>query len=80
MDLSRAGTKLDEVVIEANALLGGVELRVPPDWDVVVRGMGILGGYEDGTRPPVNVGTAGVKRPRLIVTGQALLGGVNVQN
>ena len=80
LDLSRAGTKLPEVVIEANALLGGVELRVPADWDVVVRGMGILGGYEDATRPPVNMGAAGAPRPRLIVTGQALLGGVTVQN
>jgi predicted membrane protein len=79
LDLSRAATKLDEVVIEANALMGGVDLRVPPDWEVVVQGMGIMGGYDDATRPPVNMGI-GAKRPRLIVTGQALWGGVKVKN
>ncbi len=81
LDLSRAATKLDEVVIEANALMGGVDLRVPPDWEVVVRGMGIMGGYDDATRPPVNINMGtGARRPRLIVTGQALWGGVKVKN
>lgn len=79
LDLSRAGTKLDEVMIEANAFMGGVEIRVPQNWEVTVQGMGILGGYADATRPFAPA-PGGTKRPHLIVTGQAMFGGVQVKN
>lgn len=78
LDLSSAGTKMEEVVIEANAFMGGINLRVPQNWDITVRGMGILGGYDDSTRQFAP--SPGVKRPHLIITGQALFGGVQVRN
>jgi hypothetical protein len=77
LDLSGAGTKLDEVVIEANAIMGGVDMRVPAHWAVTVQGTGILGGYEDATRELV---APTGKRPHLIITGTALMGGVSVKN
>ena len=77
IDLRRAGTKLDEVRIDANAMFGGVEIRVPETWEVVVRGAGIFGGYEDKSR---GIDTPGTKRPRLIVSGQAVFGGVVIKN
>jgi hypothetical protein len=67
-----------EVVVDANATFGGIELRVPNSWQVVMRGMGIFGGYEDKTVPPRPV--EGVTPPRLLVTGYAVFGGVNVEN
>jgi predicted membrane protein len=76
LDLRSAATKKDEVVIEMNAIFGGVELMVPDTWDVTVRGEAIFGGFEDKTmrrRDP----QAG-KRPHLIITGSAVFGGVTV--
>src|SRR5205814_1734963 len=76
IDLRKANTKLDEVRIDANAMFGGIEIRVPENWEVVVRGAGIFGGYDDKSR---GVDTPGVRRPRLIVTGQAVFGGVAIK-
>ncbi len=77
IDLRAAGTKKDEVVIEMNAIFGGVELMVPDTWDVVVRGAGIFGGYEDKTGPRREPPSGG-KRPLLVITGEAVFGGVTV--
>jgi predicted membrane protein len=75
IDLTKAGMQKDEVRIEANALFGGIEIRVPETWQVVVRGAGIFGGYEDKTW------RAGPeeRKPRLIVSGFAVFGGVVVK-
>ncbi len=77
IDLRRAaiapGTK--EVVIDANATFGGIELRVPDAWLVVMRGAGLFGGYEDRTDPP-----AGPEAPRVVIKGYAIFGGVSVRN
>jgi predicted membrane protein len=79
IDLRESSTTRDEIHIEANAIFGGVELKVPEAWDVVVRGTGVLGGYEDKThRSPVSM--PGVRRPRLIIDGSAVFGGVSVRN
>ena len=56
----------------------GVELKVPDTWEVMVRGAGVLGGYDDKTHPAPAV--EGVKRPKLIIRGEAVFGGVSVRN
>jgi predicted membrane protein len=63
-----------EAVIDAFAFWGGVEIKVPEDWQVVNRGSAFLGGFEDKTRP-----VPGATK-RLIVTGTAIMGGVEVKN
>ncbi len=78
IDLRGASTTKDVIEIEAGAIFGGVELKVPDTWDVTVRGAGVLGGYEDKTHPAPVV--EGVKRPRLIIRGEAVFGGVTVKN
>ena len=78
IDLRGAAITRDEIYMEVDAVFGGVEMRVPDTWDVIVRGTGILGGYEDKTHPSIAIG--GVKRPRLIVQGSAIFGGVTVRN
>ncbi len=64
----------ETAVLDALALMGGVEVRVPEDWTVETRGMAVLGGFEDKTRRPLD------DRKRLVVTGLAVLGGVEVKN
>jgi len=51
IDLREASIK-DEAIIDIFAMMGGVEMRVPEDWLVVVEGFPFMGGYEDKTRPP----------------------------
>ncbi|HML18042.1 MAG TPA: DUF5668 domain-containing protein [Bryobacteraceae bacterium] len=77
IDMERAGTKKEEVRIEANAMFGGIDFRVPDTWAVTVRGTGIFGGYEDKTiEPRPSEG----KPPHLIISGVAMFGGVTVKN
>jgi predicted membrane protein len=78
IDLRKAGTTREEILVEANALFGGIEVRVPENWSVTVRGSGIFGGYEDETLDSRVAPDA--KQPRLIVNGFAIFGGVNVKN
>ena len=78
IDLRRAASTRDEIIIEVNAIFGGVEVRVPENWNVTVRGAGIFGGYEDKTMD-TRVAPEG-KQPHLIVNGFAVFGGVTIQN
>jgi predicted membrane protein len=78
IDLRRAATTATEIVVDANAIFGGVEVRVPETWNITVRGAGIFGGYEDETMD--SRVTPDSKQPNLIVTGFAIFGGVNVKN
>ena len=63
--------------MEANALFGGIEIRVPETWNVTVRGAGIFGGYEDKTMDSRAAPDA--KQPHLIINGFAIFGGVTIQ-
>ncbi|GAB3010576.1 DUF1707 domain-containing protein [Streptomyces pseudoechinosporeus] len=75
IDLREADFADREVVINCVAIMGGVQVVVPPGVEVVVRGLGIMGGFdhrEEGVR-----GDPGA--PRVIVTGFAFWGGVGVE-
>jgi hypothetical protein len=78
IDMRKAASTRDEILVEANALFGGVDLKVPENWNVTVRGSGIFGGYEDKTMDTRLAPDA--KQPHLIVNGFAIFGGVNIQN
>ncbi len=80
IDLRRANIAptAGDVVIDANSTFGGIEIRVPDNWRVITRGVGIFGGYEDKTIPPR--GQEGATAPKLIVKGYALFGGVSIEN
>jgi predicted membrane protein len=76
IDLTKAGMQKEEIRLEANALFGGIDIRVPETWQVVVRGAGIFGAYEDKTW---RAGAVDEKKPRLIVSGFAVFGGVVIK-
>lgn len=78
LDLRKAGSTLEEIVVEINAMFGGVEVRVPETWSVTVQGSGIFGGYEDETMDTRATPTG--KQPHLIVNGYAIFGGVSIKN
>ncbi len=62
-------------VLDVFVMWGGVEIRVPDDWTVELRGTPILAGFEDKTRP-----TPGPIEKRLIVRGVAIMGGIEIKN
>jgi hypothetical protein len=74
IDLRDASISSNPAVIDIFAFWGGVELRVPDDWVVELRGMPILGGFEDKTRPPRE------QLKRLVVKGMVIMGGVEIKN
>lgn len=63
-----------EAVLNVFAAMGGIELKVPTDWTVVLHGAPIIGGFDEKTVTPPD----GSKR--LIVKGYAIMGGVEVRN
>ncbi|WP_405671976.1 DUF1707 domain-containing protein [Streptomyces sp. NBC_01530] len=75
LDLREANFADHEVEINCVAIMGGMNVIVPPGVEVVVRGIGIMGGFdhrEEGV--PAEPGA-----PRVIVTGFAFWGGVGVE-
>ena len=78
IDLRKAGIAGDQAVIEVNALFGGVDIRVPENWRVEMKGAGIFGAFEDKTVPPRV--DPGVKTPQLVITGTAVFGAAKVDN
>jgi predicted membrane protein len=77
IDLRDCGSEGGPAEINTFSFWGGVEILVPEDWDVQVRGLAILGGYGDKTR---GAGGEGGGRKVLIVRGLAIMGGVEVKN
>lgn len=75
IDLRQAKIDGPEAVIDTFTMWGGIEFVVPREWEVVVNGTPILGGFDDQTRHPSDP-----IAPRLIITGFAVMGGVGVRN
>jgi hypothetical protein len=64
-----------EARLDVFALFGGITIKCPPDWTVVVRGTPILGGFDHKSEAP---GTDTSKR--LVVSGYAIMGGVDIRS
>ncbi|MEG1327445.1 MAG: hypothetical protein RSD99_21275, partial [Janthinobacterium sp.] len=73
IDLRQASIE-GEAVLNVFALCGGVTIKIPPDWSVVLQGTPILGGFEEKTIVPPN------QDKRLYVTGYAIMGGLEIRN
>lgn len=63
-----------EATINVFAMFGGITLRVPPDWTVLLQGTPIMGGFDEKTASPPH------SEKRLIIKGYAIMGGVEVRN
>ncbi|HSX95933.1 MAG TPA: DUF1707 domain-containing protein [Streptomyces sp.] len=75
LDLRDAYFAGREVTINCVAIMGGINVIVPPGVEVVVRGIGIMGGFDHGEEGvPGDPGA-----PRVIITGFAFWGGVGVE-
>ncbi|MBI3450258.1 MAG: hypothetical protein HY049_15255 [Acidobacteria bacterium] len=75
IDLRKASIAGDQAILDVFAFWGGIEIKVPEDWTVNVKGIPVLGAFNDRTNPP--------KEPSgkvLVITGAALMGGVEIKN
>ncbi|MCK5077233.1 MAG: hypothetical protein KAR38_12705 [Calditrichia bacterium] len=77
LDLTEADFIEDKIVIDTFTFWGGIEIKVPQNWQVNMQGTPLLGGMDNkstfldsGDRPPKQV----------IVKGMAIMGGVEVKN
>jgi predicted membrane protein len=81
LDLTESEMQCAEARLETNAIFGGIELRVPYNWQVVSRGTPIFGGFVDKTRLRNNAPDSNdPQKKTLILTGSAIFGGVDVKN
>jgi hypothetical protein len=76
IDLRDAQILGREAVLDAYAVFGGVEVRVPEDWEVVNHSVALFGGL--GDRRQHN--PRGPETKTLILQGVAVFGGVQVKN
>lgn len=76
IDLTKAKLAGKEARLDVFAWWGGGEIRVPEDWNVVVRVVPLLGGTGDKTRHPA----PGTETGTLVVTGTVVMGGVEIKN
>lgn len=63
-----------DAVLNVFAMFGGITLKVPADWTVVMLGTPLLGGFEEKTVLPQDASK------RLIIKGYAIMGGLEVRN
>lgn len=73
IDLRQASIE-GEAVLNVFALCGGITIKVPPDWSVILQGTPILGGFEEKTIVPPH------QHKRLYVSGYAIMGGLEIRN
>jgi predicted membrane protein len=78
LDLRDARIRGDEAVLRVRAVMGGIELYVPDDWQIVVKGNPMLGAFENKTRQR-QASTTG-DAPRLVIEGSVVMGGVEIKN
>ncbi|ROQ68693.1 uncharacterized protein DUF1707 [Streptomyces sp. 840.1] len=76
IDLREANFEDREVVIRCFTIMGGMQVTVPPDLNVEVRGIGVMGGFGESTK---DEGVPAPDSPRVRITGFALMGGVGVE-
>lgn len=76
IDLREADFADGEVVLNCIAIMGGISVIVPPGVQVVMRGIGIMGGFDEREHDMAPDPGA----PRVIVTGFAFWGGIEVKH
>ncbi len=70
----RGSTIQGEAVLDVVAICGGISIKVPTDWTVIMQGTPILGGFEEKTIAPPDASK------RLVIKGYAIMGGMEVRN
>ena len=74
IDLRDAVIQQKTAILDVTAIFGGVELHVPPEWNVITKGTPIFGGIDDKSlRTPADAGA-----PVLMINATAIFGGIEI--
>jgi hypothetical protein len=73
IDLRRAHIEAPEVTIRAWAIMGGINVTLPPNVEADLDGFSLMGGRSDQTRTPPHPAA------RVRIRAYSLMGGVNVR-
>ncbi|MEN8154819.1 MAG: DUF5668 domain-containing protein [Acidobacteriota bacterium] len=74
IDLRNGDFEGETLFLDTFALMGGIEIRVPQKWEVIMEGTPILGAMENKTS------TLNGTKKKLIIKGMAIMGAVEVMN
>jgi len=74
IDLRQASIGAHEAVFDTMAVWAGIEIKIPPDWTVIVQAAPVLGSIEDKTMRPA------VSNKHLVLRGLAFMGSVEITN
>jgi len=69
-----------EAVIDVFTLMGGLEIWVPPGWAIVNQVLPFMGGVDDKRLPPLEPVGSPDTRPRLVLRGMVVMGGLMIKN
>jgi len=72
IDLSAVEVKKEKINLKLVAILGGLRLKVPENWEVKTDITGIMGGFDNKTQKPKN------KNVEVIIDGVSILGGIEI--
>lgn len=75
LDLRECRMAPEGARLDVLAFMGGVSLRIPRDWCVVSDVSVMLGGMDNRTSAPVDSAA-----PKLQISGQAIMGGIEIRN
>jgi hypothetical protein len=75
LDLRGATIAGDQAVLSVFAMMGGIALKVPETWQIVVEVVPFMGGVEDKTRQIPQE-----RAPKLILRGFVTMGGIELKN
>lgn len=76
LDLSGADILEDEARLDVFTLFGGVDIYVPDDWQIIVKGLPVFGGWDNLTRQNINL-----DNPKILsISCLAIFGGVDIKN
>ncbi len=75
IDLRQATPAPTDMDIDVSVMMGGLSIVVPEGWRVHYECRSLLGGFSDVTRT-----TADPDAPRLIITGQMVMAGIQATN
>jgi predicted membrane protein len=76
LDLRRTSLPEGETFLNIKAVFGGVEIKAPAEWFIEIRTNSSFGGVSDERYKSQNIDFS----KKLIITGEAVFGGITIEN
>jgi len=76
LDFTESQLAENEATVEMTAAFGGIEIRVPPEWKIIVDSNPIFGAIEDKRKSVPRAEDA----PKLYIRGTVIFGGIEIKS